>query len=59
MVICGKEWHHGVIGIVASKMVERYGKPCIVISVEDGVGKGSGRSIKGLTSLWRLLTAQT
>lgn len=47
MVICGKQWHHGVIGIVASRIVERYGKPCIVISVEDGVGKGSGRSIKG------------
>lgn len=55
MVICGKEWHHGVIGIVASKMVERYGKPCIVISVEDGVGKGSGRSIKGF-NLFMALT---
>ncbi|MGI6669090.1 MAG: single-stranded-DNA-specific exonuclease RecJ [Acetivibrionales bacterium] len=56
LVICGDKWHHGVIGIVASKIVERYGKPCIVISVEDGVGKGSGRSIKGF-NLFKALTA--
>lgn len=46
LVICGAGWHHGVIGIVASKILERYYRPCIVISIEQGVGKGSGRSIK-------------
>lgn len=41
-------WHHGIIGIVASKLSERYNKPCILISTdEEGRGKGSGRSIKG------------
>lgn len=48
LVISGEGWHHGVIGIVASKVLERYNRPCIVISVEDGIGKGSGRSIAGL-----------
>lgn len=43
----GKDWHQGVIGIVAARIVEKYYRPAIVISVEDGVGKGSGRSIKG------------
>ncbi|MGE5614368.1 MAG: single-stranded-DNA-specific exonuclease RecJ [Bacillota bacterium] len=56
LVICGEKWHHGVIGIVASKITEKYGKPCFVISVEDGVGKGSGRSIKGF-NLFQALTA--
>ena len=42
-------WHHGVIGIVASKLTEKYNLPCILISFEDGIseGKGSGRSIDG------------
>jgi single-stranded-DNA-specific exonuclease len=39
-------WHRGVIGIVASRLVEKYERPAIVISVEEGVGRGSGRSIK-------------
>ena len=46
LVVSGKAWHHGVIGIVASKILEKYNRPCIVISVEDGIGKGSGRSLK-------------
>ena len=41
------QWHPGVIGIVASRMVERYGRPCILISLRDSVGTGSGRSIPG------------
>lgn len=41
-------WHHGVIGIVASRLVDRYYKPSILISIENGMGKGSGRSIDGL-----------
>ncbi len=46
LVVAGEGWHQGIIGIVASKLVERYSRPCIVISVEEGIGKGSGRSIK-------------
>lgn len=46
IVISGRGWHRGVIGIVASKIVEKYYRPTILISIdEDGVGYGSGRSI--------------
>ncbi|MCX7921924.1 MAG: single-stranded-DNA-specific exonuclease RecJ [Clostridia bacterium] len=45
IVVAGEGWHHGVIGIVASKITERYHRPCILISVEGEIGKGSGRSI--------------
>jgi single-stranded-DNA-specific exonuclease len=44
-VIAGLGWHRGVIGIVASKVVERLHRPTLIISVEDGMGHGSGRSI--------------
>src|SRR5215216_4930415 len=44
-VIAGEGWHRGVIGIVASKVVEHLNRPAIIISIEDGVGHGSGRSI--------------
>lgn len=44
-VIAGEGWHRGVIGIVASKVVERLNRPTIIISIEDGIGHGSGRSI--------------
>lgn len=47
IVVSGKNWHHGVIGIVASKVVEKYYRPCIILSSEDGVLRGSGRSIEG------------
>lgn len=47
-VLCGKGWHHGVIGIVASRVVERIGVPCILLSEEDGEAKGSGRSVPGI-----------
>lgn len=45
IVAWGDGWHHGVIGIAASKIAERYYRPCILISVENGMAKGSGRSI--------------
>ncbi|MBW2558454.1 MAG: single-stranded-DNA-specific exonuclease RecJ [Deltaproteobacteria bacterium] len=45
LVFASHKWHPGVIGIVASKLVERYYKPAILISIKDGIGKGSGRSI--------------
>ncbi len=47
IVVAGKDWHHGIIGIVASRIAERYYRPCILISEEDGVGRGSGRSTEG------------
>ncbi len=50
LVVDGKDWHSGVIGIVASRLVDRYGRPAIVIShEEDGPAKGSGRSIDGFS----------
>lgn len=49
LVIEGEGWHHGVIGIVASRVVERYGKPCIIIGTQDGEARGSGRSIAGFS----------
>ena len=55
IVVAGEDWHHGVIGIVASKITEKYYRPCILISCEDGIGKGSGRSIEGL-NLFKALT---
>lgn len=47
IVLYSENWHPGVIGIVASKITERYSRPSILLSVQDGIGKGSGRSIKG------------
>ena len=41
-------WHAGVIGIVASRLKERYGRPALVASIENGVAKGSGRSVAGV-----------
>ena len=51
LVIDGDGWHRGVIGILASRVVERTAKPAIVISVEDGVAHGSGRSVDGFPLL--------
>ena len=48
IVVAGTNWHRGVIGIVASRISERFSKPCIVISITDGVGQGSGRSVEGI-----------
>ncbi len=45
IVLDSTTWHAGVIGIVASRIVERTGRPAFMIAVQDGVGKGSGRSI--------------
>ena len=43
-VVAGADWHEGVIGIVASRLVERYGRPVVLIAGADGNWKGSGRS---------------
>lgn len=46
LVLCNPEWNHGIIGIVCSKLIERYGKPVLLITAgEKGILKGSGRSI--------------
>jgi single-stranded-DNA-specific exonuclease len=47
LILSGKDWHHGIIGIIASRMVTRFGKPCVIISTSDsGAAKGSCRGIK-------------
>ncbi len=46
IVLSHEGWHHGIIGIVASKISERFNKPCILISTDGENGKGSGRSIR-------------
>jgi single-stranded-DNA-specific exonuclease len=45
LIVAGEQWHRGVIGIVASKLAETYHKPVLVLSIEDGLAHGSGRSI--------------
>jgi single-stranded-DNA-specific exonuclease len=47
LVVDGDGWHRGVIGILASRVVDRTAKPALVISIEDGVAHGSGRSVDG------------
>lgn len=49
IVVDGEGWHQGVIGIVAARMVERYGRPCVVISRDGENAKGSCRSIEGFS----------
>ncbi len=63
MVVAGEGWHPGVVGIVASRLVERWHRPCVVAAIaEDGTAKGSGRSISpydlhaGLGACAELLT---
>ncbi len=51
LVIDGQGWHRGVIGILASRVVERTAKPTIVVSIEEGVAYGSGRSVDGFQLL--------
>jgi len=47
LVLSGSFWHEGIIGIIASKIKDKYGKPTIIISIKEGLGKGSARSIVG------------
>ena len=50
IVVSARGWHPGVLGIVASRLVRKYHRPAIVVGLDaDGVGKGSGRSIEGLS----------
>ena len=48
IILHGEDWHPGVIGIVASRLVERYYRPSIMLTTIDGVAKGSARSVKGV-----------
>ncbi len=47
IVLAKENWHSGVIGIVASRLIERYYRPTVMITIENGIGKGSARSIHG------------
>jgi single-stranded-DNA-specific exonuclease len=50
IVLGSREWHHGVVGIVASRLMRQFHKPTFIIAIyEDGIGKGSGRSIEGVS----------
>ncbi|MDN5324425.1 MAG: single-stranded-DNA-specific exonuclease [Thermosipho sp. (in: thermotogales)] len=51
LVVYNNNWHAGVLGIVATKLVQRYNKPSLVITIEDGIGRGSGRSVDGVNIL--------
>ncbi|MBR4029854.1 MAG: single-stranded-DNA-specific exonuclease RecJ [Clostridia bacterium] len=57
LVLANKKWHHGVVGIVSSRLTKKYNRPCILISPSaDGNYKGSGRSLEGF-SLYDALNA--
>ena len=59
LILHDKDWHEGVIGIVAGRVRERFGKPALIISMnEDGIGKGSGRSITGFRLGSAIIAAQ-
>lgn len=49
LVVWGEGWHMGVLGIIAARLLERYGKPCLVLNVENGIARGSGRSLNGFS----------
>lgn len=49
IVIAHEGWHHGVIGIVASKLVERYYRPVVILAIEEGIASGSARSVEGFS----------
>lgn len=58
VVVAGEGWHPGVVGIVASRLTERFGRPSLVIALEHGVGKGSGRSVPGVDLGREILVAR-
>ncbi len=54
IVVAGEGWHEGVVGIVAARLVDKFGRPAIVLSIKDGIAKGSARSI-GDVSIYELI----
>ncbi len=56
IVVSGEGWHEGVVGIVAARLVDKFERPSIVLSVKDGIAKGSARSI-GEVSIYELIKA--
>ncbi len=56
IVACGENWHEGVVGIVAARLVDKFGLPSIVLSIENGVAKGSARSV-GDVDIYKLIKA--
>ena len=48
LVVAGQDWHRGVLGIIASRLMERFHRPAILMSIEDGIARGSARSIAGI-----------
>ena len=54
VVVSGEGWHEGVVGIIASRLVDKFQKPAIVLSITDGVAKGSARSL-GEVSIYELI----
>lgn len=59
LVVWGEGWHHGVLGIIAARLLERYGKPTVVLSSKDGIARGSGRSLKGFSLYDALCACET
>nr|WP_320025554.1 single-stranded-DNA-specific exonuclease RecJ [uncultured Acetobacterium sp.] len=57
LIVVGENWHSGVIGIVASRIQDKYFKPVIIISIENGVGKASCRSVEGFNIFEALQSA--
>jgi single-stranded-DNA-specific exonuclease len=54
LLVVGKDWHTGIIGIVASKLSEKYSRPTVILNIENGMAKGSARSIDGI-SIFKVL----
>ncbi len=59
ILLASENWHPGVVGIVSSRIAESYGKPTILIALENGIGRGSGRSIPGINLVELLEHCQT
>ena len=57
IVVAAEGWHEGVVGIAAARLVQKFGKPAIVLSLHNGVAKGSARSI-GNVDIYELITSQ-
>lgn len=60
LVVGGQNWHEGVIGIVASKLMHKYNRPCVVVGFDqEGMGKGSCRSVTGFSLVKALRACET